>query len=289
MKKITVKVPAKINLTLDVLGAKNGYHQISSLVASIDVYDTITAKKRTDGKITVLNKGLPVDCPIIENNAYKASKLFIDTFGTYGVDIIIDKKIPVGGGLGGSSADIAGVLNALNALYEINGDMSPLASDLGSDATYMLSGGYAVIKNRGEQVEKKDIDKKIYLLLITENGQISARNAYKKFDQKKKFFEPSTDLAVDALYQGDFESAKTHFKNDLYQSACELLPAVKNNVYNLQKAGANTTLLAGSGPTVLGIFGNKNERDVVYKKLIGLYGENLIKAQTVIPKNDKFI
>ena len=285
MKKYTIKVPAKINLTLDVLGAENGYHQIDSLVASISVYDTITVKKRTDGKITITNKGLPIDCPIIDNNAYKAGKLFIDTFGTTGVDIIIDKRIPIGGGLGGSSADIAGVLNALNVLYEINGDMAPLASDLGSDSTYMLTGGYAVIQNRGEQVYSKDIDKRIYFLLITENAQISARNCYKKFDQKKKFFEPATKQAVEELYQGDLESAMKYFKNDLYLSACDLLPIVKINVYNLEKAGVKRTLLAGSGPTVAGIFESKKERDKVYKKLVGLYGKNLIKAQTVIPKN----
>ena len=97
MKKYTIKVPAKINLTLDVLGAENGYHQIDSLVASISVYDTITVKKRTDGKITITNKGLPIDCPIIENNAYQAGKLFIDTFGTPGVDIIIDDYMKISG------------------------------------------------------------------------------------------------------------------------------------------------------------------------------------------------
>ncbi|MBQ7236411.1 MAG: 4-(cytidine 5'-diphospho)-2-C-methyl-D-erythritol kinase [Clostridia bacterium] len=289
MKKVTVKVPAKINLTLDVLGVKDGYHELNSLVASINLFDEITIKPRTDGKITLLNKGIVVDCPIIENNAYKAAKLFIDTFGTYGVDIIVNKSIPVAGGLGGSSADIAGVLNALNVLYEINGDMSPLAGDLGSDSTYMLTGGYAVIKGRGDQVEIKDIDKKVYILVITEPAEISARNCYKKFDQKKKSFKPTTEKASTALHEGDLLSALPHLKNDLYLAAVDLVPNIKHNVFNLLKAGANTALLAGSGPSVFGVFLDKKSRDVAYKKLVGLYGDNLIKAETVVPENGKFI
>ena len=289
MKKVTVKIPAKINLTLDVLGVKDGYHELNSLVASINIYDVITVKPRNDGKITLQNKGLPVDCPIIENNAYKAAKLFLDTFGTYGVDITVDKSIPVAGGLGGSSADIAGVLNALNALYGVNGDMSPLAGDLGSDSTYMLTGGYAVIKGRGDVVENQDIDKKVYLLLITEPAEISARNCYKKFDQKKKSFEPTTEKAVTAMHEGDLISAIPHLKNDLYQVAAELVPNIKFNVFNLNKAGAKTALLAGSGPTVFGVFADKKSRDAAYKKLTGLYGNNLLKAETVVPENGKFI
>ena len=128
MRKVKVKVPAKVNLTLDVLGLDGGYHSLKSFVASVNVFDTITVKARRDGKITLENRGVDVGCDITDNNAYKGAKSFIDTFGTCGVDIVIDKKIPVGGGLGGSSADIAGVLNALNRLFETDMNMEELAA-----------------------------------------------------------------------------------------------------------------------------------------------------------------
>ena len=89
MKKVKINVPAKINLTLDVLGAKNNYHQIESLVASVDIYDTVYLTERKDGKITLDMKGIPVDCPIVDNNAVKAARLFCEKFSTYGVDIKI--------------------------------------------------------------------------------------------------------------------------------------------------------------------------------------------------------
>ena len=289
MKKVTVCVPAKINLTLDILGVKDGYHDIESLVASINVYDKITVKDRSDGKITLKNLGLKVDCPIIENNAYKAAKTFIDCFGTFGVDITVDKKIPVAGGLGGSSADIAGVLNAMNVLYNVNSDMSPLARDLGSDSTYMLNGNYAVIKGRGDIVEQTEIDRKIYLLLIVEDAAISARSCYKKFDQRKKYYERATDNLTALMFEGDLDAAIPQFKNDLNSAACELLPAIKHNIYALKKAGAINALVAGSGPTVYAAFPDKKSRDKAFNKLKALYGKSLIKAETVVKKDGKYV
>lgn len=289
MKKLTVLTPAKLNLTLDVLGVNGNFHDIESLVVSINLFDKITVKARQDGKITLLTRGREVDCPVIENNAYKAAKLFVDTFGTTGVDIIVDKNIPVAGGLGGSSADIAGVLNALNALYGINGEIEVLANDLGSDAAYMLHGGVAVMKGRGEIVEKSDADRKIYLLLITEDTQIAARNCYKKFDQKKKLYPSVTQKAERILYTGDLEQLFPLLKNDLGEVAAELVPNIKHNIFNLKKAGAANALVAGSGPTVYGVFEEKAARDKAYKTLAALYGKSLIKAETVVKINNKFI
>lgn len=289
MKKVTVRVPAKLNLTLDVLGVNGNYHDIESLVASINVYDYITAKKRSDGKITLEMKGLLVDCPTVENNAYKTAKLFIDTFGVTGVDLVVEKNIPVAGGLGGSSADIAGTLNALNLLYELNGEIEALACDMGSDAPYMLNGGYAVMRGRGEIVEYSDADRKIYVLLITENAAITARNCYKKFDQKKKLYVPCTEQAERALYQGDLDELFPLLKNDLGATACDLVPQLKHHLYALKRAGAENALVAGSGPTVYGVFKDKKSRDKAYKKLFGLYGKNLIKAETVVKNDGKYV
>lgn len=289
MKSFKVKVPAKLNLTLDVVGVNGNYHEIESLVASVNIYDTVSVKKRQDGKITLTMKGRPVDCPIIENNAYKTAKLFIDTFGTTGVDITVEKAIPVAGGLGGSSADIAGVLLALNGLYELNAEIEALANDLGSDANYMLHGGYAVLKGRGEIVEKSDADRKIYVVLITDDKPVSARNCYKKFDQKKKLYPSITIDAEKSLFTGDLEELLPILKNDLGASASELAPNVKHNLFNLKKAGAVNAIVTGSGPTVCGFFYDKKSRDLCYKKLAPIYGKDVLKAETVVPNKGKFM
>lgn len=281
MKKVTVKIPAKVNLTLDVLGVADGYHLIKSLVASVSVYDTVTVVARRDGKITLVNKGLDVGCDILDNNAYKAAKSFMDTFGTNGVDIVVDKKIPVGGGLGGSSADTAGVLNAMNILYGINGDMSALACDLGSDAPYMLHGGFAVMEGRGEKIKRHYSDKKLYLVIITSDKEISARRCYQQFDKVGKIYTSTTDNAVKNLFESDEKKAFKYFKNDLQDSACELDEEIKYNLYNLKKSGAQVAMVAGSGPSVLAVFSDAQSRDKSFNALKGLYGNGVINAETV--------
>lgn len=280
MKKVVIKAPAKVNLTLDVLGVENGYHKIKSLVSTINLYDKITVKKRKDSRINLIMKGLPVDCDVLENNAYKAGKAFVEKYKTLGVDIIVDKKIPVGSGLGGSSVDIAGVLKAMKRLFE-KGEVLSIANSLGSDSGYLLSGGYAVLTGRGEKIEKKDINEKLYLLIITEEKKITSRESYKLFDKQEKTYRPCTASAEKALKDKDFYRFYLVLKNDLTSASSSKVEEIKANLTALKKAGASAQVMTGSGTAVYGIFSSKKEREKAYKKLYPLYKSKLIKAQTI--------
>lgn len=281
MKKIKIKVPAKINLTLDVVGIEGKYHEIKSLVASVNVYDVITLKKRMDNQIVLNMKGLKVDCCVPDNNAYKAAKLFAETFSTGGVTITVEKNIPVGGGMGGSSADIAGVLKGMNILYEVDFDMGKLADSLGSDVKYMLQGGYAILSGRGQIVEEQFIGKTLYFVLIKEDKIISSRSCYKKFDELGKIYKPCTKIASKALLGGDFIKYAETAKNDLYLPAKTFVNDLETNLKNLKRAGAPVANMTGSGSVVYGVFDNAKERDKAYKKLKMLYGEYVFKARTI--------
>lgn len=281
MKKIKLKANAKINLTLDVLGVTGNFHDIKSLVTSIDVSDEITLKKRKDGRVTIKCDGLPVGCAAHDNNAFKAARLFKEKFGTKGVDIKITKRIPIGSGLGGSSADIAGVLNGMKQLFETDGDLVPLANELGSDSAYMLTGGYAVMTGRGDKVAHDKIDTTLYFIIITEPTLISARASYKKYDELNKRSKQSTGTAEKALKEKDFEKFCSAIKNDLEDASAMIVPEIKGNIYLLKKAGAPTALMTGSGAAVYGVFNDKKQRDDVYKKLLPLCKGNMFKAQTV--------
>ena len=280
MKKVKIKARAKINLTLDVLGVTGNYHDIKSLVTSIDLYDQIVIRKRKDTKITLKCKGIPIDCEMTNNNAYKAAKLFIKTFKTSGVDIVINKKIPIGAGLGGSSADIAGVLNGMKELFELDGDLLPLANSLGSDSGYMLTGGYAIITGRGENIANMGVHKTLYLLIVSEEKAISAKASYKAFDKIGKIFDQCTLEAEKALEENDFNKFTSLIKNDLYHGSKEIVSEIQANLLALKKAGAPAAVMTGSGSAVYGVFENKKQRDISYKKLLPLYGNKLIKAQT---------
>ena len=228
MKKIKVKTPAKINLTLDVMKPnEQGFHNLKSLVASIDLYDYITIKKRKDWDVKLVNKGIDPCCENTKNNAYLAAKMFSDTFMTEGVDIVIEKSIPVGAGLGGSSADVAGVLNGMKKLFELDVDLAPLASKLGSDTTYMLGGGYAVLSGKGDKVDFKKIDKKLYLIVITEKEGASTKEVYQKFDSLKKARKAScTDKAYKALADNEMQDFYELAKNDLYPATVSFLALI---------------------------------------------------------------
>ncbi len=287
MKKIKQKIPAKINLTLDVFGKKDGYHMIKSLVASINLYDTVTLIKRRDNVITLRERGYSAGCPINENNSFKAAKLFMQTFFTPGVDIIVDKKIPLSGGLGGSSADAVAVLEGLSKLYDINGALVPLAKSMGSDTTYMLHGGFAVISGRGEEVTPLDFHKKLYLILITEKTGITSKESYSLYDELAPKKHPTTDQAVNYLNKRGkdaFLNFATCVKNDLYPVTLQKMPVLKKNIEKLLKSGAISATMSGSGSVTYGIYLTKKSRDEAYKKLLSSFpASRLIKTQTLPP------
>ncbi len=281
MRKVKIKIPAKINLTLDVLGVKNGYHVLKSLVTSVNVYDTITVVKRKDRKITLTEKGVKCECKALENNALRAGKLFMDKFNVGGVDIILNKSIPVGGGMGGSSADIAGVLLCMQKLFGVSFGVKDLADELGSDSGYMLDGGWAIISERGERVEKIDYGVKLYLLAVTEKSFISARECFKTFDERAEYVAERTEVAAELLKEGNVKEFLSTLKNDLTESAISIIPSIRDNLSALKSFGAVKTLMTGSGSVAYGIFESKKERNAAYKKMLPIYGKRLIKAETL--------
>lgn len=281
MKKVSVLIPAKINLTLDVLGVKDGYHDVESLVDSINLYDRITVKKRDDKLIRLNETGIKAGCIVKNNNAYKAAVLFMQTFKTSGVDITLNKNIPVGAGLGGSSADIAGVLVAMKKLFGIKNDIKSLADSLGSDSGYMIKGGAAIISGRGDKVIFLKEKIKLRLIVIKEKFGVLTKDCYKTFDTLFEKSLPSTTKAVDALHSGNKTVFLAAIKNDLYSASRILNPKIEKNLNSLKLVGADAAVMTGSGSAVYGVFNSKKEMNRAYKLLFPEYGDKLIKAKTL--------
>ena len=280
MKKVKVKVPAKINLTLDITGAKDGYHVIESLVASIDVFDVISVKKRKENYVSVAFSGLPAGVAGEKSNAYLAAQAFVKEFKTGGADITVERHIPAAAGLGGSSADIAGGLIAMGKLYRTRRALTDIANGLGSDVAYMLNGGFAVIKDRGEIVERvPNVKSKFYLLIVAGSKGVSTSESYKGYDKLGKSHRKRTAAAVGFLRERDFDNFFKALKNDLYFSSAQILPEIKETLTRLKKFGA--AVMTGSGSAVYGIYKTKKERDKAYKALFADYGDRLIKATTL--------
>ncbi len=271
MKKVKVKIPAKVNLSLFITGEKDGYHELSSVVASINVYNIVKAKVAKNNSVKF--KGFTTNGI---SNAEKALIAFSQVSGKK-ASVKITPKIPVGQGLGSSSADVAGTLNALDRLYPKAVNVEKIANDLGSDTAYMLKGGFALIKGRGEVIESLSVKDTIYMVIVTDNGKIGAGECYAKYDSLGVEF--SKDCSIDYLYKGDIKAFLENSKNDLYIPASQINGKVKENYEIL--SGDGYAFMTGSGSAVVSAFLDKKERDFVYKKLKKVFKKNIFKAQTI--------
>ncbi|MBQ9730284.1 MAG: 4-(cytidine 5'-diphospho)-2-C-methyl-D-erythritol kinase [Clostridia bacterium] len=259
MKTVKERVFAKVNLTLFVQGAQGGYHALDSLVASVDLADTVVIKDRKDNLIRLQMKGLPIPPIHVEkNNAYKAAKAFMETFGCGGVDITVYKDIPVGAGLGGSSADAAAVLNGMAKLFGVKDEekLDMLADSLGSDTKYMRRGGYARMGGRGDRIERIDCEETLHLLLLCPNTSVSTAECFATFDRlsENAVRENPTDDCIKSLLAGDIVGVGQALTNDLYPAASVLNAEVKKAYEEAQSFSPCGAVMTGSGSCVLALF-----------------------------------
>lgn len=255
-KSVRLRAFAKVNLSLNIVGknVERGMHELDSVMMSVDVFDTVTVTERADENITVRFIGADIGA---DNTAYKAANAVYDIIGGCGWDIVVEKGIPVGAGLGGSSADGAAVLRGLDVMYRLPAcgvDMRKVALSVGSDVPFMLTGGLARVRGVGEDLFF--IENKLRLFMVgLMAGEVSTAAAYKKFDELYsdcKFCPTDTAALCDMLLAGDARATE-HFGNALYAPAVDLLPEIENNARLLNGCGA-TVNLTGSGGMVIGVF-----------------------------------
>ena len=260
---VKIKSYAKINLTLEILGVEGGYHLLDSLAASVDMFDLIVLKKRKDKLSRVIMKGMDSESiPPEKNVALKAAELFSETFSTGGAEITVYKNIPIGAGMGGSSADAAGVLNGMAQLYGVTDreKLKVLADSLGSDTGYMLTGGFARMQGRGEKVTPLKIDQKLHFLLLCPNEGVSSKACYQKYDELPRTLEwkeSATEALIAALRQNKVNEGGRYLMNDLFVPALHLNSAVetaKKEALSFSPLGATMT---GSGSGVIALFETK--------------------------------
>ncbi|MBQ7879414.1 MAG: 4-(cytidine 5'-diphospho)-2-C-methyl-D-erythritol kinase [Clostridia bacterium] len=263
MKTVKIKAYAKVNLTLEIVGQTADYHALDSLVASVDLYDLIVLKQRKDKLSSVTMKGLGSESiPPENNNALKAAEAFSKTFNVGGADITVYKNIPIGAGLGGSSADAAGVLNGMAKLYNMGTkeELKTLAEKLGSDTAYMLSGGFARMQGRGEKLTPLKVDKKLHFLLLCPPNGVSSKACYQKYDELPRTLEwreSQTEGCIKALAENNVNEGGRYLMNDLFVPALHLnseVEAAKKEALSFSPLGATMT---GSGSGVIALFETK--------------------------------
>lgn len=286
MNYVRLKSYAKINLTLDITGADGGFHNIDSLVASVDIYDLIAVKKRKDKLVSVTMHGRGSEAIAFEdNNAVKAAELFIKTFSVGGVDITVWKNIPVGAGLGGSSADVAGVIKAMCALYEVPlAKGKEVADKVGSDCGYMLYGGFARLSGRGDRVKLLDSDLKLDIGLIIPKTGVSTAECYRLYDSAGGGCPHCTEEAEEAVKNNDFDRMCKSLNNHLMPAAMRLNGDIAGAIKTLMGFDPPAVNMTGSGSGVYALFENDQFAQYAKSRIRGAH--EFILTKTVKPERE---
>ena len=283
-----MKSYAKINLSLDITGTNCGYHNLDSAVVTIDLADVITVRKRKKDKlVSITMHGCGSEnIPFESNNAVKAAEAFIAKYDTCGADITVWKNIPVGAGLGGSSADVSGVLRALKKLFAIDDEegVKALADSLGSDCGYMLYGGYARMRGRGDEVELIDGNLALDIGLLVPKAGVSTAQCYAEFDALDKSGGQSTQSVCNAIIAGDRQALGKALHNDLYAPATALNGSVRTAYEELSSFAPLGVSMTGSGSAVFAVFENDSFARYAQSRYRG--ESTFILTKTKLPRRE---
>ncbi|MGN1235507.1 MAG: 4-(cytidine 5'-diphospho)-2-C-methyl-D-erythritol kinase [Christensenellaceae bacterium] len=286
---IRVRSYAKINLSLNITGTAGGYHTLKSVVASVDLSDTILLSRRKDPLSRITMHGMGSESiPPERNLALRAAELYSRTFQTNGADITVWKDIPMGGGLGGSSADTAGVLVGMRKLYKKGSDeeLKSLADSLGSDTGYMLKGGYALLEGRGERVTPLTSPKPLYLLLFLPKAGVSTPACYQKYDEMPDVDRGQTEACLAALTSGNVADMVCY--NSLTAPAAALSPLVKETLLEAQSFSPIAASMTGSGSCVFALFETRELCEWAKSRYRG--ASRTVVVKTIEPKQfDKIL
>ena len=256
--EVTLKALAKINLGLDVLGRReNGYHDVRMVMQTIYLYDNVTIQKTEEPGITVKTNlfYLPVD----ENNiAYKAAKMLMDEFQLQeGVEITLQKHIPVAAGLAGGSSNAAAVLVGMNRLFRLGLTQKELMErgvTLGADVPYCVMRGTVLAEGIGEILSPLPPLPRCYVLIAKPNISVSTKMVYEKLDSCEITEHPDIDGIIEGLEKQDIRKVASSMGNVLERVTVEEYPIIDEIKQAMKNAGALNAMMSGSGPTVFGIF-----------------------------------
>ncbi len=278
---------AKVNLTLDIVGAENGYHMLDSLAVTIDLADKIVVKKRKDPLVNVFMHGKGSSIAPEENNAVRAGEAFVKKFGTCGADIEVYKNIPLAAGLGGSSADAAGVVKALAKLYEITDGaaLGELCDTLGSDTKFLLRGGFARLRGRGEKIDWQGACPEWYFLLLCPKAGVSTAECYREYDRLQKTYAPRTERCLETLKGMGAEEAGKLFGNDLFEAAAQIEPVAAEALAAARSFSPFGASMTGSGSASFAAFPSKELAEWAKSRYRGRFRAYCVRA--IDPSGEK--
>lgn len=258
---LTLRAPAKVNLYLEVGGRRpDGYHEIRTVMQTVDLFDELTLRLTRRPRVT-----LECDAPGVpeeaDNLVHRAAVALRRRFGIErGVHVRLKKRIPAGGGLGGGSSDCAAALKGLARLWGIEGAgraLHEIASGLGSDVPFFLSGGTALCEGRGEKVKPLECRGRFHYVLIMPGFGVSTRRVYANVQKALTSDPVKLKNVLCGIVENDVDVLADGLYNALEKPACgayERLSEIRSTLRGLQgEMRSAKVLLCGSGSSFLSL------------------------------------
>lgn len=279
---ITVEAFAKINLTLEILGKRpDGYHELRSIVMPVSLADTLSLTATYAQTVVTVTAAHGVDLSKIgaveRNLAVRAAKIMQERYRIpAGTRIHIHKRIPIGGGLGGGSADAAGVIRGLDRLWELHrpsAELMELGADLGSDVPALVHGGAVLMEGRGERVRSLLDDAPptartgFWLVIANPGIMCSTPAVFRKWRADLTAAPCFLHNMLSSIRTSDVTAASEALHNGLQPIVYEEYPGVAQAALQLQQAGCLGVLLSGSGASVFGLARSEEHGEEISRRL----------------------
>ena len=268
---VRIKAPAKINLSLSIIGKETHFHQVEMVMTTIDLSDYITISKVSDknGEIT-LKSDFP-SLPLGKTNlVYQAATLFMKHFGiTASVEIEIEKNIPIAGGLAGGSSDAAATFKGLRELFNIdctNEELCKLGEIVGSDVPFCIMGGTALATGRGEIITPIKSPPHCWVIIVNPRLAVATRDIYAAFNFAEAD-DINTQLMLNAIEASNFDEICMCLANHLEHVTTKLYPVINEIKQELLANGANGVRMSGSGPTVFALVYTEKKANQLYHQM----------------------
>ena len=280
MKSVQLTARAKINLSLDVMKKRyDGYHKVKMIMQQIDLYDivTLTENDRQTINIRTECEYIPTD---EKNIAYQAAELLKEKLDiSKGVDIRIEKNIPVAAGLAGGSSNAAAVLLGLNRLWDLHLTTKELmlwGVEIGADVPFCVLGGAALAEGIGENLTPIRGLENVWVVISKPSFSVSTEGIYKQLDLSKLKQRQDIYVLIDAVERGDLVKLSKNMFNVLEEVTALKHPIIKQIKKKMLEYNAIGSIMSGSGPTVFGIYKNYERAKSARDNLLKLYKQTYI-------------
>ena len=274
MKKI-IYSPAKINLYLNVLNKrKDGFHNIESVFSEVSLYDEITISSSNVFKFELdkNSSDFAFKFKLEQNNLLKDIFFYFkEKYDIQNLSIQLLKRIPIGAGLGGGSSNAAYFMNYLNSEFQLNlnnNELKKIAMQFGSDIPFFIDGKSAIIKNKGEIVEKINIQAVKNCLIVFPDVYVSTKKAYEKLGNFKKNnnFKAMCEWLIKKKEANNLKKNQFLFYNSFEENIRKSFTVI-NEIYSKVEEEGGFSLLSGSGSSIIVFFDDENMGNRIKKKM----------------------